>query len=94
MDDSDVSAVTQYGKLGDAVVAHFVQGIGDEVVFIDGFRIWGHNLLGFDMLYVGVFQQHSAQVAVGDDAYQFALFGDIDGCEFYGVVVFIADTSL
>ena len=79
MDDAYITAFMKHGKLGDAVLPHLVQGVGHQVVLVDGLGVWGHDLAGFDMLDVGMFQQHAPKVAVGDDAQEFALVGD-HGC--------------
>ena len=68
MYDSQIFAILHHRQLRDAVVPHLVQGIYHKSLLVNGFRVGGHDLRSLHMLNVGRVHQHSAKVAIGDDA--------------------------
>ena len=71
MNDSQIFPLMHNGQLRDAVLAHLVERVDHQRIRVDGLGIGGHDLRGLHLLNVGVFHQHAAQVAIGDDTQQF-----------------------
>ena len=55
MYDTQVFPIVNNGQLGDAVMAHLMQGIHHQSILIDGLGLGSHDLGGFHVFDVGVF---------------------------------------
>ena len=69
VEDAEVVAVgADDDELGDAVVAHEVEGVDGIVGVEDAFGVGAHDVGGGEAVDVFVDAHHAAEVAVGDDA--------------------------
>ena len=73
MNHPDVVAVFHHWQLCYRFLSHQFQRVYDEVVFLYCLRIFRHDVFCFHLFYVRVLHEHSSEVAVGDDAYEFVV---------------------
>lgn len=85
MDDALVSAVVHDDELGDGKVFEHVERVGDHVFRADRFRVFRHDVARVQTGNRVAARQHSSDVAVGNDADDFAVFDDCrDAQSFFG----------
>lgn len=79
MHDAEVAAIVGYQKLGDGVLAHERERVNGQRVGADGFGGRVEDVAGANCAEIATALEHSAEVAIGNDAKQLVFVVD-HGC--------------